>query len=69
MGDPCVDPPHRIRDIGTVDGDFITDKKILRDILLDPSSKSMLLLNRPPTISHLPDLKGRFLGGLCKRGD
>jgi hypothetical protein len=69
VGDACVDPSHRIGDIRTVNGDFITDKEILRDIFLHPFTESVLLLDGPSTISHFPYLKRRFLHALCEGWD
>ena len=36
MGDPGIDPPDRIRNIGTIDRDFMADEEIFGDILLNP---------------------------------
>jgi hypothetical protein len=67
VGNPRIDPSNRIGDIGTVDGDLITDKKILRDVLFDPFSESTLFLNSPSTVPHFPYLKWGFFHGPCER--
>jgi hypothetical protein len=68
VGDPGIDPSRGIRDVCTVDRDFIADKKIFRDIFLHPSAISNFFFNGPPPVSHLPNLKGRFLHRLAEGG-
>jgi hypothetical protein len=67
VGQACIDPSNRIGDIGTIYGDFITDKEILRHILLHPFAKSDLLLNSPSTVPYLPYLQRGFLHGSRER--
>lgn len=67
VGNPCIDPPDGIRDICAIDGDLIADEKILCDILLNPFAKSLLLLNGPLPVAHIPDLMGRFMDRLAER--
>jgi hypothetical protein len=67
MGNPRIDPSHRIRNIGTIHGDFMPDKEIFCDVFLHPFAKSNLLLDRPPTVAHLPYLERGFLSGPCER--
>jgi hypothetical protein len=69
VGDPRIDPSDGIRNICTVNRNFIVDKKILGDIFLYPFPISNLLLNGPSAVPHLPYLKRRFLHGFCERGD
>ena len=67
MGDPCINPPGRIRDIGTIHGNFVTDEKVLRDILLDPFAELSLILRGPPALPHLPDLMRGLVQRLAER--
>jgi hypothetical protein len=68
MGNPGIDPTNRVRDICAVDRDFIADEKILRDIFFNPFAELMLLFNRPPPLTHFPDLKRRLLWCFTKGG-
>jgi hypothetical protein len=67
MGNPCIDPPDGIRDIRAIDGNIIADEEIFRYILLNPLAILIFLLNCPSTVTHLPDLKGRFIDRLAER--
>jgi hypothetical protein len=71
MGDPRIDPSDGIRDIGTVDRYFMADEEILREIGFNPLGVTVFLFNGPPTLSHHPNLKGRFLDRFsrCRCGD
>jgi len=69
VGNPCIDPSHGIRDIRTVNRNFIPDEEVLCDILLYPLTISDLILNGPSSISHRPDLRRRFFHGFCERRD
>jgi hypothetical protein len=69
VGDPRIDPSDGIRNICTVNRNFIADKKILGDIFLYPFPISNLLLNGPSTVLHLPYLKRRFLDAPCEGWD
>jgi hypothetical protein len=68
MRNPCIDPADGIRDIGAIDRDIVADEEIFRDVRFNPLRIPALLLNRPSTIPHGPDLKGGFLHGLAERG-
>jgi hypothetical protein len=67
MGNPWIDPSHRIGDIRTIHGDFMPDKEIFCDIFLHPFAKSDLLLDSPSTVPHFPYLQWGFLKGSCER--
>jgi len=58
LGNPCINPPNGIRDIGAVNRYFMLDKKIFRDIGLDPLGEIDFFLDTPPPLSNLPDLMG-----------
>jgi hypothetical protein len=66
VGDPRIDPSYGIRDISTINRNFISDKKILRDILFDPFTVLNLLLDRPSTFPHLPHLESGLLNRLAE---
>jgi hypothetical protein len=66
-GNPCIDPSHRIRNIGTINGDFMPDKEIFCDVFLHPYAKPDLFLNSPPTVPYFPYLKRGFFHGICER--
>ena len=68
MGDPCIDPPDGIRNIGAIDRDLVADEEILGDILFDPFCKSTFLFKGPPTVSNRPDLLRGFRDRLAERG-
>jgi hypothetical protein len=67
MGDPCIDPSDGIRDICAIDGDMIAHKEIFCQILLDPFGISIFFLNGPSPVTHLPELKRRFICRLAER--
>jgi hypothetical protein len=69
VGNPCIDPSHSIRDIRTVNRNFIPDEEVLCDILLYPLTISDFVLNGPSSVSHLPDLGWKFFRGFCERRD
>jgi len=54
MGDPGIDPPEGIGNIGTITQDLMADEEILGDILLDPSSELNLRLDVPASVRYLP---------------
>jgi hypothetical protein len=68
VGDPRIDPSDGIRNICTVNRNFIADKKILGDIFLYPFPISNLLLDGPSAVIHFPYLKGRFFDWLAEGG-
>ncbi len=43
VGDPCINPSNRIRNICTINGNLIADEKILRDIRFYPLAIVLLL--------------------------
>jgi hypothetical protein len=54
VGNSGIDPPDGIRDICTVNRNFIADEEVLFDIFLYPFTKLNLLLNCPVAVSHFP---------------
>jgi hypothetical protein len=66
MGDPSIDPPDCIDDIGAICGDLVTNKKILRNRLLHPFFKPTLFFNRPPVVTDLPHLIKGFIHRLAE---
>jgi hypothetical protein len=69
VGDPGVDPPDHIGNICTINGDLITNEKILCDICFDPFPKFMFLFHCPTTITYSPDLMRGFMDGFAKGWD
>jgi hypothetical protein len=59
-GDPRIDPSDSIRDIRTVNWNFMADEEIFCDIFFDPSGEIRFLLCRPSPFFHFPNLTGRF---------
>jgi hypothetical protein len=67
MGNPCIDPSDRIRDIRAIDRNIVSDEKIFSDILLNPLAVSSFLFNRPSAIPNRPDLIRGFLCRMTER--
>jgi hypothetical protein len=59
-GDPRIDPSDSIRDVRTVNWNFMADEEIFCDIFFDPSGEIRFLLCRPTPFFHFPNLMGRF---------
>jgi hypothetical protein len=68
MGDPGIDPPDCIDDIGAICRDLVANEKILGNRLLHPFFKPPLFLKRPPTITDLPHLIRGFVYRLAETG-
>ena len=57
-GDPCIDPSDGIRDIRTVNWNFMADEEIFCNIFFDPSGEIQFLFICPSLFLNLPNLKG-----------
>jgi hypothetical protein len=68
VGNPCINPSYRIRDICTVHRNFISDEEIFCDVFLYPSGVIFLFFNGPSPIAHFPNLMRRFLDGFTEKG-
>ncbi len=66
MGDPCIDPSDRIRDIRAVDWGPVAKEKVLRNIFIHPFSKPILFFNRPSVEADFPDLIRGFIQRLAR---
>jgi len=66
MSDPCIDPPDRIRDIRAISWGLVADKKIFRNIFINPFSEPILFFNRPSVEADCPDLIRGFIQGLAR---
>jgi hypothetical protein len=60
-GDPRIDPSDSIRDISTVNWNFMADEEIFCNIFFDPSGEIRFFLWCPTPFFHFPNLMGRFL--------
>jgi hypothetical protein len=71
MGDPGINPSHRIDGIRTIRGDLVANEEILRNRFLRPFFKPTLFFDRPPAIADFPDLIRGFIQRLteARRGD
>jgi hypothetical protein len=65
-GNPRINPPDGVRDIGAVNRDAIADEKIFGEVFFNPSGIILLLFNRPAPFSHFPGLQRGFHGRLAK---
>ena len=66
--DPRIDPSDSIRDVRTVNWNFMADEEIFCDIFFDPSGEIFFLLHSPSPIAHGPDLQRRLLECLAEGG-
>ena len=66
MSDSCIDPADRIKDIRAIGLGLVTNKKIFRNIFINPSSKPLLFFSRPSVRADCPDLIGGFIQGLAR---
>jgi hypothetical protein len=68
MSDPSIYPSNGIRNICTVNRNFIADEEILGNIFLHPFSIPNLLFSGPSVVSDAPHLKRGLLHRLAKGG-
>jgi hypothetical protein len=66
MGDPSIDPSHRINSIRTIRGNLVANEEIFRNSFLHPFFKPTLFFNRPPAMANLPDLIRGFIQHLAE---